>query len=220
MTTLMIAPSGTTGTVQGTSQSYTIGADGTIAADQKDVVALIRAGFTMADRQSNSANGIPVTRIPVMNGKNVDGTTLAASAASGKFGLAITAGTSENLAGEAAQNNTKTDSAMFEIPLPYNYVAGQNLTVTANAKIAGTGTPGTKTIDMNAYAKTDAGVEGADLIAGAAQNLTTSNADYAFVVDGTNLHPGDVLVVTVTTVLQETGNVATINTQINSVRIS
>lgn len=219
-TVLMYAPAGRTGTVYSsqTGSSYLIGADGAVTVDQRDVVDLIRAGFASALRTSNAASGLSVTRLELIEFKNVDGTTLSASASSGKFGLAQTLGTSENLAGETAQNNTKTDAAMTTFVLPPNYVAGQDVTVTVNAKLAGSGTPGTKTIAVAAYESSQAGVDGANLVATAAAALSTSNADYPFVISGAALVPGDEVQISVTAVIQETGNSTTINAQINSVR--
>lgn len=222
MATKMFAPAGTVGLVQAsrTLTNYVIGSDGSISAAVADVDDLLRAGFTLANRASNSANGLAATALPLITGKNSDGSTLAASASSGKFGIASTLGTSLNLAGEAAQNNTKTDTVMFEHMLPANYVAGQDITLTVNAKIAGTGTPGTKTLTGHAYKVDNAGAAGSDLIATSAPNMTTSNADYTFTITGTTLNPGDRLTISLVAALQETGNSASVNAQINSVRLS
>lgn len=167
-----------------------------------------------------SGTALTVTQVSLLSFKNQDGSVLAAAASSGKFGIGSTVGTSLNLAGEAAQNNTKTDNAMAEFIVPQNYTAGANLTVTINAKLAGTGTAGTKTLDLQAFEVSTAGAAGADICATAVQTLTTSNADYAFTITGTDLVAGDKIQLNITGVAQETGNVNPVNVQVNSVKIA
>jgi hypothetical protein len=89
--------------------------------------------------------------------KNADGTTLAASAAAGKFGISNTFGTATYLIGEAANTNTKTDDAVVEYVLPQTYIAGTNLTLTSNVSVAGAGTPGTKTFQAKVRKVASAG---------------------------------------------------------------
>ena len=204
-----------------TSSTYTADADGVITGvNQLDVLALLGAGWTLAG--NDTATGLPATgiQIPLLGGRNTDGSVIAAAAASGKFGCAITLGTSECLVGEAAESNTKTDDALFEFRVPDNYVAGANLTATVNAQVIGTGTPGTKTVQIKAYAKANVGTLGANIGPGAATAITTSAADYSFTITGANLVAGQLLVLELESVLQETGGSATITTQVNSLRVS
>lgn len=218
----MYAPAGTSGIIHAskTQQTYTIAGDGSVLVDPNDVAALTGAGFTTAPRLATSANGLySPTHLRLIDFKNLDGTTLAAAASAGKFGLSDTPGTSEGLTGEAAQGNTKTDDAMTEFQLPSNYVAGQNINVVVNAKYAGAGTPGTKTVVAKAYRKLNDGTESANLIATAAQAVTTSPVDYTFVITGTTLVPGDVVAIVVEAVLQETGGSSTVTETIDSVRL-
>lgn len=170
--------------------------------------------------QANTSNGINTTRILLFNAKNSDGTVLTGSAAAGKFGISLTLGTSEALTGEAAQGNTKTDIAAFEMTLPAGYIAAQNLTVTVNAKYAGAGTAGTKTVVAAAYLLATDGTMGANLVATSAATITTSAADYAFVITGTTLTGGVRILVAITAVMQETGASSTLTATVNSARLS
>lgn len=212
-------------TVNGpSSNTYVADADGVITnVNQQDVPTLIAGGWRYQTSSDNdTATGLPSAgvQIPLLSARNTDGSVIAAAAASGKFGCSITLGTSELLVGEAAEGNTKTDDALFEFRLPDNYVAGANLTATVNAAITGTGTPGTKTVQIKAYAKANAGTLGSNIGPGAASAVTVAGADVPFTITGTGLLPGQMLVIELESVLQETGGTATITTQINSLRVS
>lgn len=212
-------------TINGVSSAtYTADADGVITnVNQLDVPALLSAGWRYQTASDNdTATGLPAAgvQIPLLSARNTNGSVLAAAASSGEFGCSITLGTSEQLVGEAAESNTKTDDALFEFRIPDNYVAGTNLTATVNAQVAGSGTPGTKTVQIKAYAKANAGTLGANLGPGTATAITTAAADYPFTITGTNLVAGEILVLELESVLQETGGSATITTQINSLRVS
>lgn len=222
MSSKMFAPAGLTGIVNAPSGTLTIASDGSVQAAAGDVLALLNAGFTQANRTSNSSNGLAATPLPLITGKNADGTTLAAAASSGKFGLASTPGTSEVLSGEAATNNTKTDSVVFEHVLPANYVAAQDVILTVdNRIIIGTGVAGgTKTLTATAYKKAADGTESANLIATAAATLTNNIVASAFTITGTTLNPGDNIVIKLVAALQETGGTNPINAEIESVTLS
>lgn len=166
-----------------------------------------------------AANGLIETALPFFGFKNSDGTTLAATASAGKFGLSLTAGTSEFLLSEAANSNTKTDIAAIEQVLPANYVAGQNVTITAHTRYTlGGGTVGTHTLAAAAYLNAADGTQGATLIATAAQTVPTTDGAVAFTITGTTLLPGSRLTLTFTLVIQDTG-ASNITAQINSVTI-
>lgn len=166
-----------------------------------------------------AANGLIETPLPFFNFKNSDGTTLAASAAAGKFGLSFTAGTSEFLLSEAANSNTKTDVAAVEFVLPANYIAGQDVTVTAHTRYTlGSGTVGTHTLAAATYLNAAAGTQGATLIATAAQTVPATDGAVSFVITGTTLSPGSRLTMTLTLVIQDTGG-SNITAQVNSVTI-
>jgi hypothetical protein len=160
-------------------------------------------------------------RVQILHGRNADGSVIvAASQGAGNFLMSLTPGTSSSILGEAAQSNTKTDTAVFDTTLPDDYVAGQDITATLNALLSGTGVAGTKTAALSAYKVASDGTHGANLIATAAQNLTGAAADYAFTITGASLSPGDRLILKAVTVVQETGGAATIKSQVNSIRLT
>jgi len=168
---------------------------------------------------AQSANGLlGSTPIKLADFKNADGSALAAAAAAGKFGQSITLGTSAFLVSESANNNTKTDDAIFEYVLPAWYKAGQNITVTTNCSITGAGTLSTKTVQVKAYRAANDGTEGANL-GPAAQAMTAAGADVAHTITGTTLNPGDKVTFELETVLTETASSGMV-ANINSVRIS
>lgn len=169
---------------------------------------------------STSTTGIPAFSFPLLTFKNSDGTTLAATAASGKFGLAITAGTSEDLISEAANSNTKTDVASNEVTIPASYATGANITLTCNTQYTlGSGTVGTHTLAAAAYLVANAGTQGATLIATAAQTIPAAAGEVNFTITGSTLSPGSRLFLTYTVVIQDTGG-SNITAQVNSCRLS
>lgn len=193
-----------------------------------DLVPIIPGGQPTANAKyatpallsSGSSNGVPARAFSMLDFKNSDGTTLAASSAAGKFGLTITAGTSEYLLSEAANSNTKTDTAVIEYLVPANYVAGQNITVTTNSVYTlGSGTVGTHTLAAAAYLVTSAGVQGSTLIATAAQSVPATAGTQSFTITGTTLVPGSRLFLTFVLVIQDTGG-SNITARINSVTLS
>lgn len=222
MTTLMKAPStlnpGTP--MKGLSQAYTIDANGFVAVAAVDVVPVLNIGFTMPPvgaSQSIGANGLVPTALSLMLMRTATGLVMTATPGAGVFGISVTPGTSLVLTGETATSGTKTDKAIAEYVLPENYVAGQDITVTVSAKQTGTAT--VKTIDCEAWEMASVGTAGTDLCATAVQSITTSNADYAFTITGTNLSPGDRVMIQLTSVSTEAAAGNT-NAAINSVRIS
>jgi hypothetical protein len=201
--------------------TYIPDANGNIsAAAGQDIIDLLDDGCTFAgSSQLQGASGLYPMGLRLSEFKNADGSALAASAAAGKFGYAITLGTNFYLVSEAANSNTKTDDAIFEYVLPASYVKGQNLTVTVNASITGSGTLSTKTAQIKAYRCGTGGTQGADIGPGAATEMTAAGADVTFTITGTTLNPGDKVVFLLETVLTETAASA-MTAHINSIRLS
>lgn len=219
---LLIAPAGKTGTVSTPSGREDIDANGFVEVDSQHLLTLLGAGFRLAPTSVSvpiGVNGIVETPLALTAARTPTGIALGASAAAGLFGHSITLGTASKLVGEAAQNNSKTSDALFEVVLPLNYVAGEDVAVVVNAAFSGSGTAGTKTIDANAYAVDADGDHSADLVSTAAQNIATDAADYAFVIDGEDLAPGSRLLIRVRSVLSETGNANPVTAAVNSVRL-
>lgn len=169
-------------------------------------------GATMA------SDGLIETSVPLMLMRNTDGTVVDATGAAGTFHIASTPGTSLGLAGADAKSATITSDGITEFVMPSTYVAGSAFSVVINALIAGTGTPGTKTLVPKVYAVATDGTQGSNL-GPVAQNMTTSAADYTFAVTGTNVTAGKRILIEAEAVLQETGGANNINTQINSIRV-
>lgn len=174
----------------------------------------------LAPSRASSGLGGSTYRLPLILARTDTGLTLTASSVANTFSISNTTGTSLALTSENANNGTKTDKAMWEWTVPQFYKAGDNLTVTVNGLFTvGGGTATVKTIAAAAYLLADAGTSGATLIATAAQTLTATAADYAFVVTGTTLTPGARVLIEIVVVLTETAS-SNINATINSVRVS
>lgn len=170
-----------------------------------------------------AANGLNnAIYLPLAQCRNIDGSAVTAAAGAGVFGNTVSLGTSQFLVGEAAKSATITDSVMVEAILPTNYVAGENITVTANGQFTGTGTVGTKTLACTVYKNAKDGTQSANLVASGspATLILTTATDYAFVVTGTTLNPGDKITIELVAALQESAGVNNLTAQINSVRIS
>lgn len=202
---------------------YTVDANGYVDVDSEAVAPLIWAGFRFASPELQDvavgANGLAATRLKLLDAFAQDGAPLAAAAAAGDFGVTCTPGTVLQLISEVAQNNTKTDKALWEFVLPPEYVAGQNINLNIHAEINGSGTAGTKTVDFSVYEQALAGTGTVDLCATDAQAIAAADAGYDFTVTGTDLAPGDSLLIVATIVLQETVNTA-LTAVINSVTVS
>jgi hypothetical protein len=169
---------------------------------------------------SGSTTGLNGYTLPLTTFKNSTGTALASSAGAGVFGITISAGTSLKLLGEAANSNTKTDVAAIEVVLPSNYVAGSNITVTANTEYTlGSGTIGTHTLAAAAYDTAAAGTQASSLIATTAQTVPAAAGNVTFTITGATLSPGSRLWLTFTLAIQDSGG-SNITGQINSVKLS
>ncbi len=178
---------------------------------QEDVLSLFASGCWVPEQMGT-------IRVPLLSAKNSDGSVLAAAASAGKFGVTITLGTAEYLVTEAANSNTKTDIALFELVLPNTYAAGDDLTLTVNTEyVLGSGTVGTHTLDAEAFLGDDDGTSGADLIAVAAQTVPATATELEWTIPGDTLQPGARVVLRLTLVIQDTGG-SNITARINSIR--
>lgn len=159
--------------------------------------------------------------LPINSARNSDGTALAATASAGKFGLDTgIAGAVTRLSSESATAATKTSTATWEFALPNDYVAGRDLTVTVNANFGGTGSALTKSLTMSASSIADSAGTQTALTVSSAATLTNAAADYVFTITGTNLSPGQRVLLQAVIVLQENGGVNPLTARLNSVRIS
>ncbi len=173
---------------------------------------------TYIAQQDDQPYNIPLSDMRVTGTLAVLGNS--AGTPSGAFG--ITPGShgtnSPKLIGEAANANSKTNKCRFFFGLPAEYVANQSVTVRVHARITGN-VAVSQTIDVTAYKSNgEAGVS-ADLCATAAQTLTSSFADYDFVITSTGLAAGDMLDIELTGVADDTGGTANKLIEIGSVEV-
>lgn len=117
--------------------------------------------------------------------------TAAAGTPSGAVGIARTAGTSLDLVGEATSASTKTNVGFWEFNLPGDYVAGDDLALTVNCSISGSGTltAASCVLTPSMYTEVE-GVETA-LTISAGQQIVAAGGDLTFTVTGDDLNPGD-----------------------------
>lgn len=219
-TALMKAPLAATPYTAASGNTYTSDANGYIAGvNVGDINGMEAAGCLLL--VVTSGDGIPYPiELSLGDAKLPTGAPCAAAAAAGVFGYSVTLGTSYFLVGEATSSNAKTDICLFEFVLPANYKSGSNLTLTVNTNYTGGGTvtAASCTIAAAAYLQSDAGTQGSTLIATAAQQIAATAADYAFVITGTGLIPGQKLILKLTELVTSASGANT--GQINSVRIS
>lgn len=172
---------------------------------------------------STGTNGLGTARyIPLFSGRNSSYTVFDATGSSSLWKLAGTVGTQTNLQTAAAQNNTKTGVGLWEVTLPDNYVAGQNISLIANChRTVASGTTLTTKIDAEVFLMTSAGGAGADICATAEITFTdTAGADQTFTITGTTLTPGARILIRMTGTATEGGNAGTVVTNLNSLRIA
>lgn len=120
---------------------------------------------------------------------------------------ATTAGV--NLVGNAVSGNTKTDYAQIDAVLPPWYVAGAAITVRIRAKWTTTLLTVSSLVDAEVKVAAD-GTLGSDICTTAAQQVTTSFANYNFTVTPTGRVAGETLTIRVGLLGDDTGG--TINT--------
>lgn len=218
----MVAPAGVNLAYGLSGTQYNPGASGVVQVDPEDVVGLISAGWqTVAGNVEPNASGLVTTVLPLTHFKNAAGTTIAATAASGVFGISNTPGTSgPMLTGEVANDATVTDNAVTEFILPANYIAGQNLTVEVDCQYTNSsGTLGTHTIGVNAYLGAEGGGQGSNLGLTSAQSIAgTTAGKLDFTIDGASLAPGGRLLLEVEAIMETTTS-GSATAEINEVTI-
>lgn len=175
-----------------------------------------------APSRPTSGLGGVIQRIILTHGRNDDGTVFDATGAAGKFHIVNVSGTSLCLLSEGAKNNTKTDTAIFEVTIPQFYKAGDPINLNTNAlfNING-GTDSVKTLQAKCFKLAKDGSSSVDLIATAAQTLTGAAVDYSWTIPGATLTPGDRLLIQLIGIITETANTGTNSTvQVNSLHLN
>lgn len=200
-----LAASGTT---------YTASSSGVVSSVANgDVVSMLNMGCVPIDSTLGTRN-VNLT----VNGRNSDGSVLAAAAAAGKWGQTITLGTAYNLVSEAASSNSKTSTLLLPIILPDDYTAGNDVTVGVDCIQTG-GAATVKTLDCLAYRVDGQGATGADICETAIQSMGTTRSVLSFVLAGETLSPGDLVMISLVGVLTEAA-AGSVLQKINGVTIS
>lgn len=214
-TVTMKAPSTWGGSLSGTPSgaSYIPDANGQVQALYVDVPTLASLGFVALNSAAVNA--------PLLNAKNIDGSSLAAAASSGKFGSAITLGTSIAVVSEAANNSSVTDSLLLDLLVPAGHSDASALALNVDASIViGSGVLSVQTLTAHVYGVNVDGTMTADLItAGNAQNIVNAGSVLAWSIPaGSGLAPGQRVIVELTMALTETSTHA-VTGHINSVSL-
>jgi len=184
----------------------------------------IPASFMNAFKRGNQEQiALQAYPVPLCSLRYADGDPVNATGAAGDPKLIMGGWGSGTgiLQGEDAHGTTKTETVCLEFPVPECYDDGQDVKITVTARVndSGAGTMSVKSIDCEAYEVAEAGTAGADLCATAAQTLTTSMAQYTFVVTATGLVRGDMLMVLVRTVITESGGTGAQKAEIGGVSL-
>lgn len=151
-------------------------------------------------------------RIPLASVLGADGADLAITETAGDFYRSI--GTNQLLIlGEVSNGTVGADVeasvGWFEFQLPENYVAGGDIKIRAGVDVVGAGALGTCTIDFSAYLQNGlTGAVGSDLVTTGATAISKTEANKDFTVDATGLVAGDLLVIKMTTSVDNTDSTA------------
>lgn len=163
--------------------------------------------------------------LPLNAARNVDGSSIASTAAGGNLGISQSFTAATFLRGRDVQAGTAlsdaTDAACWEFTLPDSYIAGRDLTVTVNARYVGTGNAnGAKSVTVDAYSLSDTTGTHTALTVSAPLNMTNSAADMVFSVSGTGLSPGVRVILKIAARLTEGGSMNPLYSKIASVKVS
>lgn len=169
--------------------------------------------LTAAGVASQSATtGLNLTPVAMTAMRTVAGLMMTGSASSSNWGLVYTPATGNYLTGTATSSGSTTDVAAFDFVLPYNYIAGSNITLTVwGYYTSASGAVGTHTMAAAAYLNAaGAGTQGSTLIATSpiTTTITTATA-MAFTITGTTLVPGSYLSCTISSAITNSTGAST-----------
>ena len=136
----------------------------------------------------------------------------------GTFGTATPSIRTEDLKAAGATNKR----ARFLVQLPWEYVAGESVTLRAKVGMITTVAGTSATIDLEAYKLQDDPDDaiGSDLVSSAAQSmnsLTFANID--FVITPTSLSPGDILDVRITIAVNDGASATAVIAGLTSLKL-
>lgn len=161
-------------------------------------------------------------RLALSDFTDEDGAPTVVAASAGRFGRK-TGGWAvggEWLEGEVASGVTKTDRTHFGFPVPQNYVAGSDITVSIVCRVSVAATT-SATINCQGYKSNDNAGAGGALQAGAAQSINSAVwATKTFTITGATLNPGDVLDFYVEAIVNDGGGATGAKAQIGGVYFS
>jgi len=121
------------------------------------------------------------------------------------------------LKGVDGGGTTETQHARFYFAVPAEYVAGETITLRVNASMQVDG-DGAQTVDAIVHNLSNSAT--ADICATAATAITSTAGNKDFTLTPTNVEPGDLLTVKITTTVTDVGNAAAnINSIIHSVAL-
>jgi len=174
------------------------------------------------DRTDLTQDLTSIYGIDLQNLKNNDGTTLAAAAGAGVFGI-ISAGMGTGtalLAGQAASGVSITSTAMFLFTLPVEYVAAGAVTLSLDVRESvGAATVAT-TFSCGAYESDGRGAVGGNIAnAPSATDVTVNWATITSAITATNLVAGDILTVFIRLVSNDGGGAVGTVHQVGKVRL-
>lgn len=211
----MIAPAAGFSVTSITGTVYTADGSGLITGvSGADVNSLEGAGCLFA---GNVNQLLPLTQFLLSSGQ-----PLPAVASSAILGLNCVPGSSLTLIGEATSSGTNTDYAITEIVLPPGYLVGSPFNIVVNAQWTSSGTTSSTTVVPVVYKTPNTGVQvsSENLTLTSAKTITSSAADYTFLINGNPssgaLTPGSRLLLELK--VATVGNVGSNTTWINSVR--
>lgn len=173
-------------------------------------------------RSSLTEDALAKYRIPLSSVLGADGADLAITETAGDFYRSI--GTNQLLIlGEVSNGTVGADTEVsvgyFEFQLPPEYVAGGDISISAGVDVTGAGALGTCTIDFSAYLQNPTtGAVGSDLVSTAATAISKTEALKTFVVTPTGIVAGDLLIIKMTTSVDNTDSTA-IQAQISALNV-
>lgn len=163
--------------------------------------------------------------IPLTNFRVWDAMATALPSAGANDDLGLVGGTfgtaTPSLRTQDCKTLTNSNRARVLVQLPWDYVAGESVTIRFKAGMITTVSGTTATLDCEAYKLVDpADAIGSDLVSTAAQTINSlvfANVD--FVVTPTSLSPGDILDVRVTTAIVDGATATAVIAGITSAKL-
>lgn len=115
---------------------------------------------------------------------------------------------------------TNTRYGALILPLPPEYVSGGDIRLRFHAGMLTTPSDGTATLDLQAYASDGEAGVGSDLCQTNAQSInSTTLADKDFVIDGSGLVPGDIIIARAAIAVADTASGTAVDAAITETKL-